>query len=551
MYDVIIVGGGGAGIMAAVAAAESGARTAIICKEPVGYGNTRMAVGLTSCAAVDNDTREQFIEDILISGEGLSNRDLVETLADDSREAVSSLEQLGHIFVRNKNGMLSGDAILRSGGHSIARTLQSSGKGIGMGQVLRSATEKHKIDRIEDTLALSLIVDAGRVCGVQVLDLASSLEYSLSANAVVLATGGGGWLFYPQTTNNRGACGDGYVLAYQAGAKLMDMEQIQAVPFGLTRPAAYRGLICGEPSTAGPEGRILDGEGNVVLEKGINRLGRATVVQAMAAPILEGRTTADGSLLLDLEPNLHTSEGLLHREHTRATGITEIVLTAYGKKAYNWEEPWKVLPTIHFFMGGIDVGKDTKSDIPNLFAAGEVMGGVHGGNRLGSVALTEILVFGLRAGRAAAEYAKNNNVRREASPAKRQSALLGSSGKNRPIELCHKLQAIMWQYAGLTRSREGLQTALDSVAELKKEAQDLRIGSETIYNTELRDAVELNFMLESALLVLNAALLREESRGAHIRSDFPQNGGPNWEKNILLWKDEYGKAVHTLREARK
>lgn len=548
MYDVIVVGGGGAGVMAAIAAAETGAKTAIICKEPVGYGNTRISVGMAACADIDDDSQEQFIEDILKSGEGLSNRELVETLVHDSQKAMAILEQFGHTFTRNNDGQLSGDVISRAGGHSHPRTLQSSGKGIGMGQVLRSATEKFHIDRIEDTITLSLLKEKDKVRGVRVLNLATSLEYELSASAVVLATGGGGWVFYPQTTNNRGSCGDGYVLAYHAGATLMDMEQIQAIPFGITHPPAYRGLICGEPFVAGPAGRVLDGQGNVVLEEGMNRLGRAEVVRAMASSIQEGRITKDGGLLLDLEPNLHHPKGSLHRDHLMATGITDTVLTAYGKKAYAWQEPWSVLPTIHFFMGGVEVDNNAKSRVANLFAAGEVMGGVHGGNRLGSVALTEILVFGLRAGRAAAAHAKNNVVQRTASPVEKISALIDSNGNNRPIDLCLKLQKLMWQHAGLMRSREGLLTALNAITDLNKEARDLRISNETIYNNELRDAVELHFMLEAAVLIINAALLREESRGAHIRSDFPEKGGPGWEKNILLCKDENDELTHHLRE---
>ncbi|RQD71830.1 MAG: FAD-binding protein [Tindallia sp. MSAO_Bac2] len=551
VYDVIVIGGGGAGVMAAAAAAEAGARTAILCKEPVGYGNTRMSVGMAACADIDQDSRQHFIEDIMKSGEGLSNRQLVETLVDDSRKAMAFLEKFGHTFIRNKDGQLSGDVISRAGGHTHPRTLRSSGSGIGMGQALRSATEKYNIHRIEDTAALSILKEKDRVYGVRVLDLATSLEYELAASAVVLATGGGGWLFYPQTTNNRGSCGDGYVLAYHAGAKLMDMEQIQAIPFGITHPSAYRGLICGEPFVTGPAGRVLDGQGNVVLEEGMNRLGRAEVVRAMASPIQEGRTTRDGGLLLDMEPNLYHPKGSQHRDQIMATGITATVLTAYGKKAYNWEEPWSVLPTVHFFMGGVHVDNNTTSHIPNLFAAGEVMGGVNGGNRLGSVALTEILVFGLRAGQAAASYAKRNQVRQKTNLEKRQSPLIDSDGKNRPVLLCQRLQKLMWQHAGLMRSREGLFKALKAVKELKKEAQDLRISNEKVYNSALRDAIELHFMLEAAELVLNAALLREESRGAHIRSDFPEKGGANWEKNTLLWKDSNGKLAHLLREVPK
>ena len=410
MYDVIVAGGGGAGVMAAAAAAKTGARVAIVCKEPVGYGNTRMAVGLTACAGLTGEARDSFIENMLASGEGLCRRELVEALVDGSRDALGFLEALGHTFLRDKGGELSEEVITRAGGHTHPRTLQSSGAGIGMGQVLRNAVHKYKITLIEDTLVLKLMKSDGAVCGVRLLDLATAEEYTLAAGAVVLATGGAGWLFYPQTSNNRGSTGDGYALAFAAGAELMDMEQVQALPFGITHPQAFRGLVCGEPVVAGPAGKITDGSGQTVLDGGINQMGRAAVVRAMAEPIRAGQTTEHGGLLLDLSSNLKTPNGSVLRGRIRATGITDTVLPAYGKKAYDWEEPWDVLPTAHFMMGGIAADKDGATSVPGLFAAGEAMGGVHGGNRLGSIALTEIFVFGLRAGSAAATAAKNKQA---------------------------------------------------------------------------------------------------------------------------------------------
>jgi succinate dehydrogenase/fumarate reductase flavoprotein subunit len=543
-YDVVVVGGGGAGLMAAAAAAEAGAGVAIVCKEPVGYGNTRMAVGLTACAGLPGDTYETFIDNLLASGEGLSSCELVETLVRDSRKALTFLEGLGHTFKRNAEGQLSESAITRAGGHSRPRTLQSSGAGIGLAQSLRAAAAKYQIDLLEDTLVLELLKADDRVSGVRLLDMVTGEEYSISAGAVVLATGGGSWLFYPQTSNNRGSTGDGYALAFRAGAELMDMEQIQALPFAVTHPGAYRGLICGEPVVAGPAGKLTDNQGNTVLAGGIHKMDRASVVRAMADPITAGRVAEHGGVFLDLRPNLHS--GTAYRDQIRSTGITDTVLPAYGKKAFDWEEPWEVLPTAHFFMGGIKADSHGATAVGGLYAAGEAMGGVHGANRLGSAALTEILVFGQRAGQAAALWAKSRY--RPEPKGRSRSRVIGMTGTMRPIQLCRRLQNLMWQTAGLVRDRAGLLAALETVEELIKEASDLSVCAEPVYNMELRDARELDFMLLTAKLVLTSALLREESRGAHLRSDFPESGGKDFEKNIILWQDQNGKIAYKLKE---
>lgn len=546
-FDVIVVGGGGAGIMAASAAAAAGVKVALISKEPVGYGNTRMAVGLTACAGIDGDTGDEFFNDMINSGDGLCLPHLVDVLVNQSRVALSYAEQLGHTFTRNSCNELNGNTVSRAGGHTQARTLQSSGAGVGLGQSLRAAIEKYKFSCFEDTLVIELIKRGVAICGVRALELSSGEEFTLSCGAVVLATGGAGWIFYPQTSNNRGTCGDGYALAFQAGAQLMDMEQIQAIPFGITFPDAYRGLICGEPLVAGPFGRILDGRGNEVLGPGIHRLGRATVVSEMADAILSGHVSEHGGLYLDLQPNLQTGEGLGYRDRIRATGITDTVLPAYGKKAYDWEEPWEVLPTVHFFMGGVHADEHGATNVPGLYVAGEVMGGIHGGNRLGSVALTEILVYGLSAGQAAAVFAEGVVDDTCPESEKRSSSLIGRQGNYRPTSLCRKLQQLMWENAGLVRDREGLQLAVEELEGIRKAAKDLYISNETIFNLELRDAYELGFMLDTAKLILETALLREESRGAHIRADFPDHGGEKWQKNIYLWRGEAGEVNHAIK----
>lgn len=549
-YDVICVGGGGAGIMAAVAAAEAGARVAVISKEPVGYGNTRMAVGLTACAGLPGDTREAFVEDILSAGGYLNDRVLVETLVDDSPAAMAKLEGFGHTFIRDGEGRLSPGVIHRAGYHSRARTLQSSGAGVGLAQSLRALMEKYGIGLFEDTFVLGLLKEEDTVRGVHLLALAKGEEQVLACGAVVLATGGAGWLFYPQTSNARTSTGDGYALAFNAGAELIDMEQIQALPFAVTHPEAYRGIFCGEPAVAGPAGKIINGRGEVVLNGGINRLDRASVVCRMSADITSGAVAPHGGLILDLRPNLALENGRQMRDNLRSTGIFNVVLPAYGRKAFNWEEPWEVMPTIHFFMGGVRADKDGRTGIPGLYAAGEAQGGVHGANRLGSVALTEIFVFGLRAGCAAAGYAKNIAGAPRLKVLPGAAELFGRRGSVRPVTLVRQLQKLLWKSAGLVRNKSLLQEALRGIGEIEDKAQSVSISPERVYNTEIADYLELQFMLVTARLVLQAALLREESRGAHLRSDFPENGGEAWRKNIVLWRAENGDISYRLDVSR-
>jgi succinate dehydrogenase/fumarate reductase flavoprotein subunit len=544
-YDVVCIGGGGAGVMAAVGAASGGARVALVSKEPVGYGNTRMAVGATACAGLPGDSSEEFISDILAAGEGINDPVLVETLVADAREALAVLEGFGHTFIRGQDGMLS---IWAVGGHKKARTLQSSGGGPGLGQSLRGAVEKHGVDLLEDSLVLGLIRDGDRVSGVQLLDLADGKESVLWAGAVILCTGGGGWLFYPQTSNARTATGDGYALAFRAGAELVDMEQIQALPFGVTHPGAYRGTICGEPATAGPAGRIMNGCGETVLDGGINKMNRAQVVRHMAGHIRKGCVGEHGGLFLDLRPNLLREDGDKILDRQRSTGIFRVILPAYGRRAYDWEEPWEVLPTVHFFMGGVRVDIDGRSCVPGLFAAGEAQGGLHGGNRLGSVALTEIFVYGLRAGRAAAKFAARAGKAQMIQPAPVANGHFGRQGAHKPVTLVRRLQSLLWESMGLVREKEKLLQAMKDIEEIQKLSRNVRISAERIYNTEMQDYIELDFMLLTARLALTGALLREESRGAHLRFDYPDSGGEKWQKNIILRQGNDGNILHRTEE---
>ncbi|MBC7104690.1 MAG: FAD-binding protein, partial [Firmicutes bacterium] len=221
---------------------------------------------------------------------------------------------------------------------------------------------------------------------------------------MVLATGGAGWLYYPHTDCLRGATGDGMALAYAAGAELVDMEMVQFIPFAIVHPPSFCGILIGEPSVAGPHGVLLDGQGRLLLEN-VRRQTRAAVTRVMAEALAAGRGTERGALLLDMSGNLKSREGREHLAYLKRRGRLEAVRRAYGDKAYKGEEPWEVLPSAHYFIGGLRVDPWGATNLPGLYAAGQAAGGVHGANRLGSVSLAELFVFGRRAGLAAARFA--------------------------------------------------------------------------------------------------------------------------------------------------
>jgi succinate dehydrogenase/fumarate reductase flavoprotein subunit len=418
-----------------------------------------------------------------------------------------------------------------------------------MGQALRGAAAREALDIREETITVALLRDGGRIAGLVAWDLAAGEAVVVRASAIILATGGLGWMYYPHTDCMRSATGDGYALAYQAGAELVDMEQVQFVPFACTHPTSMVGIFLGEPAWAGPQGRLLDGQGRELLT-GINRMTRAQVSRVMALELQRGHGTAHGGLLLDLRPNLTTAEGRAVWQKMKDDGFLDNARRAYGAAAYAWEEPWDVAPTAHFHMGGVRTDAQGASSLAGLYAAGEAAGGLHGANRLGSVALAEVFVFGQHAGIAAAAYALG--VDRPAMPQDAAAAavaeveaLLGTSGEHRPIALARRLQRLMWEKVGVVRGEEQLAAALSSLDEPRYQTGSLRVSQHRRYNAELLDALELRSMLLTAEMVVSSALRRRESRGAHVRLDYPERDDAQRQANIVVRRQEKGMALAT------
>lgn len=539
-YDVVCIGGGGAGIAAATTAARNGAKVAVISKEPMGYGNTRIAAGIkVHPGLAAGDSENLFYEDMLAAGEYLNNPRLARIVAEESRLSSQMLESFGYSFRRDEEGLISAKVARRSGGHSLIRSLAPFPYGgVAIGAALRSAGARGQWDVLEEVIVTRLLVENNRIRGLVVLHTRNGTLEPIAAKGVVLATGGAGWMYYPHTDCLRVSTGDGYALALRAGAELVDMEQVQFIPFAVTHPRSLTGLIIGDPSVAGPHGRLLDKDGNVVAT-GVNVMTRAQVAVIISREVERGRGAAHGGMLLDLSPNFADDSGRQHLAHAR-TNIAglNVVKRAYGSKAFRCEEPWEVLPSAHFTMGGVVIDEWSRTSVQGLYAAGEVAGGIHGANRLGSVALSEILIFGRRAGEDVAKYVAGTDA-----PSKRaddteiereQISRWHAKHRARPIQLVRRLQTSMWKNVGLVRDQQRGIRALNEIDQIQAESREMGFPPRPGYCTDLKDAVELASMLEVARATACSALERRESRGAHARSDYPAKDDENWLANIFV-----------------
>jgi succinate dehydrogenase/fumarate reductase flavoprotein subunit len=543
-FDVVILGAGGAGCTAAITAARNGASVALVSKECIGMGNTRISGGeFTSSGILDGDSAEVLKEDMIKGGEYLNNIDLVDVVAKGATSAIHFLESLGVFFYRDGEGQLSGKVANRLGGHRFARSF-GVGPGISFARALRNAIFNTKsISVFEYALLLSLFREGDEIRGALFVDMMTSDCIVLKGKTTILATGGCGWLYYPQTTNNCSATGDGYAVAFEAGAHLVDMEMVQFIPFAMNHPSCFAGSVMGDLVIAGPKGKLINGLGEVIADHDINRMTRAQVTALMAKEIDAGKVTKWGGLKLDLSGNLEVPEMIHYKREQDKRQKFEKIRRGYGKKAFNWQEPWDISPSAHYMIGGIKIDSYGHSNLDRLYAVGEVAGGVMGANRLGSTSLTDIFVMGQEAGKEVARFSmesihkgiSKSLISREV---KRVEHVFSQKGNKRPITLKRELQRIMLEDVGFVRDEKRLSFALSEIDRLQEEVEtSVSISGIRRYNTEFFDAIELGNMLTCAKLITTCALLRKESRGAHFRLDYPESDDVNWLKNITIWKE--------------
>ncbi len=538
-YDVIVVGSGGAGSAAAHAAAETGAKVLVVAKDPVGCSDTKIAEGIVTvrASAEADDSEDALAENLRIAGGDLPTPEIAAAFAQDTQDAYDWMRRHGvrpDVDDRTHKPKVLPIAL---GGHTHRRSVSHQNGGLAVGHAAWNAVVQGKrIDYLEDAWFLDVITapvgDRGDVRGGIVYDAARGVFVAVRAPAVVIAAGGLGTMYFPKTDTMRGNTGDSYAIAVRAGADLVDMEQVQFLPFCMTHPPAYEGLCAGEPVTAGFLGVLRDKDGNVILDSVMLRT-RAECSAAIVRAVADGRGTERGGCYLDLTGNVKLPRSGRYYDrflHTSLTGIMATVRQAWGRKAVRCEEMWEVRPGAHYAMGGVRVDADGRAArdegaraVDGLYAAGQAMGGVFGANRLGSTSLSEGPIFGARAGRAAAARARQTRAAADDAPFEANLAsyrsVLGRTADAAPAQLVKQLQSACWEGIGPARTKDGLERFVAALADLRQRADTAAVSSDALWNQSFIDWVELRNMLDTAEAVARAAYSRTASLGAHIRLD--------------------------------
>lgn len=532
--DVLIIGSGGAGCRAAIEASKYDLDVIIVSKGlSFKSGCTTLAEGgyNAAFAAVDcADTTEDHFEDTLKGGGYLNDPQLTRVLVDEAPERLIELESFGALFDRQESGQINQRPF---GGQKYRRTCyQGDRTGHEMMVALKEEVIKRDVKTMDEIMITALIMDESNqnVLGACGLSLKDSSFLIFKAKSVILGSGGAGWI-YPVTSNTLQKTGDGFAAAYDAGADLLDMEQVQFHPTGMVHPESRKGVLVTE-AVRGEGGILLNSEGERFMEKYDPRKELATrdvVARAIYNEIREGRGTEKGGVYLDVT---HLPAEVI--EEKLETMLAQFLDVGVDIR----KEPMEVAPTAHHFMGGVRINENGETTVGNLFAAGEVTGGVHGANRLGGNALADTQVFGKRAGESAAKNALegellSNDAFVDAEEA-RISGLI-KIGDVYPFEIKKELQEVMWKDVAIIRNEEDLETALKRIDELKVMAKDMRVPGGLGFNKDLQDALEVTIMLEVAELVAKSALLRQESRGSHYREDYPETRD-EWKKSIVFNK---------------
>jgi succinate dehydrogenase / fumarate reductase flavoprotein subunit len=566
-YDVLVIGAGGAGLRAAIEAGSNGATVGVVCKSLLGKAHTVMAEGGIAAALANVDDRDNWrvhFADTMRGGQYLNNWRMAELHAKEAPECVRELEAWGALFDRTQDGRI----LQRNfGGHRYPRLAHVGDRtGLEMIRTLQDHGIHTGMEVHMECTVLSLLLDGNRIAGACGYDRERGRFYLWQAKAVVLATGGIGRAF-KITSNSWEYTGDGLALAYRAGAELQDMEFVQFHPTGMVWPISVRGILVTE-GVRGEGGVLRNSEGRRFMfddipdlykqqtadteeegwrytqgDKDARRppelLTRDHVARCINREVKAGRGSPHGGVFLDIswiKERLPKSAEHIKRKlpsmYHQFKQLADLDIT---------QEPMEVGPTTHYMMGGIRVDGDSQmSTVPGLFAAGEAAAGLHGANRLGGNSLSDLVVFGRRAGRYAAAFARENGsaaIDENELQATAMAALApfdrGQSGEN-PYQVQYDLQEAMQNLVGIVRTETEMQQALDVIAQLRTRAERAGIAGNREYNNGWHTAIDLGNMVIVSEAVTRAALLRKESRGAQFREDFP-NKDAEWGKyNIVI-----------------
>jgi succinate dehydrogenase / fumarate reductase flavoprotein subunit len=544
-YDVVVIGAGGAGLRAAIAAAEAGARTALVCKSLLGKAHTVMAEGGVAASfgnVAPEDNWEVHFQDTMFGGKYLNNWRMAELHAREAPDRVRELEQWGGVFDRTPDRKMSQRAF---GGHTYRRLVHIGDRtGLELIRTLQDRAVHSGIDVFMECTVTRLLTDGERVCGAFGYWRATGEFVVFGAGAVVLASGGAGKCW--RITSNSWECtGDGHALAYEAGAELIDMEFVQFHPTGMVWPPGVVGVLVTE-AVRGEGGILRNASGERFMErydpKRLELSTRDVVARAIFTEVKGRRGTPHGGVFLDVS---HLGEATVRKKlpsmYEQFKELAGVDIT---------RESMEVGPTCHYFMGGVRVDAETgQSTVEGLFAAGECSGGMNGANRLGGNSLSDLLVFGKRTGESAAHYAGGAPPPRidEAQTADAQAEMTGylsTSGGEDPYELHEQLKTEMQDNVGIYRDEAGVRTAVARIEDLQRRAASARVGSGTpAYNPGWNLCRDLRNMLTVSEAVARAALLRQESRGAHSRLDFPDYDAYWAEHNIVVRRTPAGMSV--------
>src|SRR5438552_6031193 len=567
-HDVLIIGAGGAGLRAAIEASAAGVSVGLVCKSLLGKAHTVMAEGGIAAALANVDERDNWevhFADTMRGGQYVNNWRMAELHAKEAPDRVCELEAWGAVFDRTKDGRI----LQRNfGGHKYPRLAHVGDRtGLEMIRTLQDHGVHQGIDVHMEQTILSLLKDGERVIGAFGYERERGRFKIFRAKAVVLATGGIGRA-YKITSNSWEYTGDGHSLAYEAGAELLDMEFIQFHPTGMVWPPSVMGILVTE-GVRGDGGTLTNKEGRRFMfddipenyrtqtadnedegwrycqgDKNARRppelLTRDHISRCIVREIKEGRGSPHGGVFLDIswiKKKLPNAEEYIKRKlpsmYHQFKQLADIDIT---------KEPMEVGPTTHYIMGGVRVDPDTQmSRVAGLFAAGECAAGINGANRLGGNSLSDLLVFGKRAGEFAAKFAKENSLgsidNAKVDVAAREAlAPFEQNGGENPYEVQQNLQEIMQDSVGIVRHQDEMKPVLERLKEFRDRANGVRVTGNREFNPGWHTALDLKNLLTVSEAITRAALERKESRGAQFREDYPNKDDAFGKVNTIVSK---------------
>lgn len=549
--DVLVLGSGGAGLMAAISAKRADPGLAVVLSTKGLFGKsgcTRMVQGGFNVVLREDDSFERHASDTMRGGHWLNKPELVEALVHDAPVVIEELERImGVYFHRDDQGRLHQKGLA---GQTFDRTVHHGDlTGIEIVSRLSEYAWRVGVQVLEETRGIDLLMADGAAVGAVLLNLRTGSFYAVRAPVTVLATGGSAPV-YEVSSASLEKSGDGFGMAYRAGARFVDMEMAQFHPTGLLAPGSrLNGSVIAE-ELRGLGGRLFNAEGDRFMARydpaRMERSTRDEVARASFMEIAAGRGTEHGGVWLDVS-------------HLGATAVEAKFPGMYDRCQMVGRdlrrEPIEVAPTSHFHMGGVEIDAACRSSVPGLLVAGEDAGGVHGANRLGGNGVADATVFGRRAGLTAAVDARTHRVPLPPDPSaavRRAMRFFTQDGRERAPTLRIELKQLMTRDVGVVRDEVGLDEATGCLRKFSMRVDRVRIAGGAQFNLGWQEAINLDNVIATGQMIAACARRREESRGAHYRGDFPTERDDPWLCNLICWQSTEGPQVEvrplSLRE---